>query len=572
QTQLNGLADSVQTAAKGADEVATTLNNISKKVSFDAVISGIGKITSGLEKAAQKAVEVGKQIWDNIMDSAAYADDVETLATRMGLTTTEVQQMQYVANRFEAPVETVAKSWKKVKMSMTSDSEEIAAGFANLGVQTQEFSQGKMGAVVTGMRDYKDVFWETGEAIMRMTDEAEQERLAQQLLGRSWDEMIPLFKAGREEYEAAMESAPVVTEEAIQNAAELSDKVYELETSFRTLKTQVIGEIAPTLTGAATTLEKLITSVTDYLQTDAGQEALQNMADAVSGLFEDLGKIDPAQVVEGFTGVFNTVVEGLQWLDTNKDVLSGVLTTIVTGWGLAKLAGGALDVLNLINGLRGLNAASAAAAGEAAGAAWGGGFANAVAAAAPWLVGAYMLLNPSGGEVGYSDDPRDANGNLVGTGFTPWNDAFERWKKGESDNSIEREVIDLVADRFMGLHLLFQDQNAIQIMDNYLRHQNLNQLEAQLEYLGYEKIDKPQGERATDGVGNRLKMNYIGQATQKITGEEQVLPGEIAEIGGALDSSADAQSSASDAMNSAAATMEGLPAAVAAAIQSVKLT
>ena len=295
QSAIASLGTTGEKAATQAEKLQGSLSSINKKVNLDAVIGGIGRITSGLEKAAQKAIEVGKNIWDNIMDSAAYADDTATLASRMGLTIDEVQRMQYVANRFEAPVETVAKSWKKVKMSMTSDNDDIMTAFRKLGIGIREGGraiQNTYGSIP--LRDYKDIFWETGEALMKLTEDSEQERMAQLLLGRSWDELAPLFRAGRKEYEAAMKSAPVASEEAIQNAAELNDKVAELEQSFMTLKTEVVGDIAPALTEAATTLEGLINSVTTYLQSDAGQEALQNMATAVSGLFEDLGKIDPA--------------------------------------------------------------------------------------------------------------------------------------------------------------------------------------------------------------------------------------------------------------------------------------
>ena len=129
QAEINSLTASEQKAAAGASSMEQNLSSINKKVSFDAVLKGVNSITSGLEKAAQTAIKVGEKIWDNIMDSAAYADDTATLAMRMGLTIEEVQQMQYVAERFEAPVETVAKVWKKVKTSMASDSEEVQDAF-----------------------------------------------------------------------------------------------------------------------------------------------------------------------------------------------------------------------------------------------------------------------------------------------------------------------------------------------------------------------------------------------------------------------------------------------------------
>ena len=151
--------------------------------------------------------------------------------------------------------------------------------------------------------------------------------------------------------------------------------------------------LAPGLTAASNALSGLLDNLIKYLNTQAGQEALTKMSDAVAGLFEDLGKIDPEQVVEGFSKVFGDIVDGIRWLDENKETLKNVLTVIVGGWGAAKLAGGALQVLQLVNGIRGLTggAAAAGAAGAATGASWGAAFASAVMKAAPWLAGIYTL-------------------------------------------------------------------------------------------------------------------------------------------------------------------------------------
>ena len=265
QSAINEVGTESLEAAEKTEQLSESLGGLNKKVSLDQVIRGIDSITGGMEKAAKKAVDLGKSIWDNIMDSAAYADDTATMAARMGLTTEEVQQMQYVANKFEAPVETVAKAWKKVKMSMSSDSDEIMEDFRKLGLtvtQTIDTGFGLQQQTMMRYSNYKDVFWAIGEAIMKVRDEEEQERMAQKLLGRSWDELIPLFKAGRQAYEEALAAAPTNSEDAINNAADLNDKVKELEQSFTVLKTEVIGEIAPELKGAAETLEKLITSIT----------------------------------------------------------------------------------------------------------------------------------------------------------------------------------------------------------------------------------------------------------------------------------------------------------------------
>ena len=61
------------------------------------------------------------------------------------------------------------------------------------------------------------------------------------------------------------------------------------------------------------------------------------MGKAVEGLFSDLSKIDPEQVVEGFTGVFEKVIGGLQWLFEHQNDVVTALEVILGGWAMLKI-------------------------------------------------------------------------------------------------------------------------------------------------------------------------------------------------------------------------------------------
>lgn len=357
QAELQGLDSAQKQAASSADELTKSVNGIGKKISLDQVINGISKITNGLENAAKKAVRIGQEIWNNIIDTAAWSDDVGTLAERLGLTTTQVQQMQAVAAEFEAPVETMAKTWKKVKMNMTSDSDDVIAAFKEVGVvvtQTVDTGFGKVEQTQMISNDYLDIFWQTGEAIMRMTDAAKQERLAQTLLGRSWDELAPLFNKGRKAYEEAMEGASYASEEAIQNNAALADSVSALQHNFDVFKAEVLGQIAPEIQKVTDTFGGLLHEITEYAKSPEGQEMLSKIGEAIGDLVEDIANIDPEAVVSGFVSVITTLQSGLQWIIDNKTKVVNALKGIVMGWGLLKLTGGALQVMKLIEGLQGL--------------------------------------------------------------------------------------------------------------------------------------------------------------------------------------------------------------------------
>ena len=396
-TELNNLGQSEQEAARGADQLTQSVNGIGKKISLDQVISGINTITGGLEKAAGKAVDLGKALWENVMDSARWADDTATMALMYGVDLdTFLRVQKLVAEGMDTSVEAILNSQARLKRNIGSGSDSIKQTLNELGINTHEILQGKYGTVQGAAKDVESVFWEVGRAIMNLGDEYEKENKAQELFGKSWKELVPLFSqyGSLEEYKDALANTTVNTEEEVSKLAELNDAVGKLQSNFDVLENKVMAGLAPGLTAASNALSGLLDNLIAYLETPAGQEALTKMSDAVTGLFEDLGKIDPEQVVEGFSKVFGDIVNGIRWLDENKETLKTVLGTIVGGWGAAKLMGGAVDVLKLVNGIRGLTgggAAAAGAAGAATGASWGAAFASAALKAAPWLAGIYIL-------------------------------------------------------------------------------------------------------------------------------------------------------------------------------------
>lgn len=488
--QLNQLTTGEAEAAKGADQLANSVGGISKKMSLEQVIGGIDSVKQGIENAARSAVELGEKLFSAVMESAAAADDISTMATRLGLTDEQVQQINYNAARFEVTAEQLGTTWKKVKNNMASDSEEVQKAFAELGVKTHEILPTKYGDVQGAARDYIDVFWEVGDALMKVTDDAERERLAMKLLGRNWDELKTLFSNGRDVYEKALGDAPTATEEAVENAASLNDRVAELEASWNTLKLEVIGSIAPALEKGADAIANVLDKITKYLQTDEGQELLKNLGDAISGLFEDLEKIDPDKVVRGFVEVFTQVTGGIQWLVDNADIAKGILGTIVAGWGLLTIGGNVLKIINFVNGIHGLSAGSAAAAGAAAGSSWGSAFAGAVLKAAPWLAGLIALLTPAGTE---SNDIVNREGQLTEEGLSNFYQERENFNAltpeqiaaGEWKGNRWAELIFEAGEIVQESANLWNDLAGIQALARYASTGDREQLAKELENLGY---------------------------------------------------------------------------------------
>ena len=345
--QMNALDASEQKAAGNAEKMADSLASIGKKVSLDAVISGVNSITKGLEDAAKAAISFASDAWGEIMEVAGYADDIATKATMYGMTPTEYQAMANLAATWgETSVEDIMTARRRIWKNGRALAEKGV--FSEMGINPY------MGLFGAGpMKNWEDLFWESGAKLMGMEPFARAE-YGEKLFGRSWERLIPMFTMGRDEYERKLKAGEeaVISDEDIQAMATLNDTVGELEQKLLALEGTIVAQLAPALTEAAKAFGGLLDELLAYLKTPDGQEMLDRLGKAVTGLFEDLAEIDPAKVVESFVGVFEKLIGGLEWLWQHKTDIGNALLTILEIWGGAKLFGGALDVLRLVNGIQ----------------------------------------------------------------------------------------------------------------------------------------------------------------------------------------------------------------------------
>ena len=356
---LNGLSTSQLQAATSADKLNNSVSSIGKKMSLDQVISGIDRITGGLENAAKKAVQLGEELWNNVMNKAQWADDTATMALMYGIDLDTFLRMQkLVTNGLDTSVDSMLTSQDKLKRGIGKNSKEVMSYLKELGlVETMYGGKVEGGTDRLVTEDSIDLFFRAGQALLSMSSSYDKEAAATALFGKSWKELVPLFTSYKsvDEYNAALQEVNVNSEEDVNALAELNDKVSELKGNLETLSTDILAQLAPALTEGANALNGMLTELMVYLRSEDGQAMLERLGTAVSGLFEDLSKIDPQNVVEGFVGVFEKIIGGFEWLLDNKNSVIHALEAIVMGWAGLKLTGGALEIMKLINGVQTFN-------------------------------------------------------------------------------------------------------------------------------------------------------------------------------------------------------------------------
>lgn len=333
QTEMDKIGESASEAADDTKDMNDEIKNIGKQVSFETVTSGINKITDSMEKAAKTAYKVGSAIVKEVLGVGTWADDVNTRSAVLGVSPEELQRMEKTARLIDTDAETIIKARQKLAKNIGSGNKNAMSALEAMGI--------------SGNGDMEDVFWAAGNAIMKLSDETEQEAQANALFGKSWHDLIPLFSAGREEYERMNSSWNVMSEEQLKQLNEMDDEYQKLKIAVEDLKKEALSNLAEPMKEALTAINDLLGKVSAWLKSDEGKAAVGN--------------------------VVSKIKEAAEWLVNNKEGVVAALGAIVAGWAGLKLTGGALQILQLLNGINALKGggAAAAAAGGASGGAGG---------------------------------------------------------------------------------------------------------------------------------------------------------------------------------------------------------
>lgn len=358
--KLRDLGAGEDAATKGAASLSGGLNNIGKKMSLDQAIKGIDSVTNALERSAQTAVRVGKAIGEAVTDSASWADDTATAASVLGM---DVEKYQRYEGVFKTAADITVSDWEKAKKRVQNvinkpTNEQIDIMKA-LGIGTTKLVDTGGGILEPVAKDYEEMFWQLGERLREKVASGEitqdlADTYANAIFGKSFDKLNPIFAMGQEAFQQALQDQNVVSEEAINKLAALNDQLINTQEDFKKLQAEVTSGLAPALQKAAEVVDSLLGRLMDYLKSEDGQKAMEGLEKAVEGLFEDLGKIDPQDVVNNFASLFSRVVSSFEWLKENWGAVKAGLEGIAGAFALMKISSGVLEFFRLISGAKGI--------------------------------------------------------------------------------------------------------------------------------------------------------------------------------------------------------------------------
>lgn len=361
---LDSVADEFNAAEKQADQFGDELDKTGKDAEsaggkfekLGSVVKGVGA-AMGVAFAAigTAAIGAGKALVDMTVEAAAYADEMLTQSTVTGMSVESLQAYSYAADLVDVSMETLTGSMAKQVKSMSNardGSAKFADAYAKLGISVAD-SNGQL-------RDSETVYWETIDALGKISNETERDALAMQIFGKSAQELNPLIAQGSAGIAALTEEAKrmgaVLSEESIEKLGAFDDSVQRLKQGSEAAQRVMGTVLLPQLQTLADDGVSLLGDFTSGL-VEAGDDfdkISEVIGSTVGGLVDMIMENLPRIIQVGMDIVMAIVSSIVENLPTIVDCASSIVMTLLQGLieALPAITEGALQlVLTLVQGI-----------------------------------------------------------------------------------------------------------------------------------------------------------------------------------------------------------------------------
>ena len=260
------------------------------------VIAGTSKEVAEKTKAIS-AVSGGlaTALVGNAINSASMADDLNTLSSQTGFTVEELQKMKYASDIVDVSMDQMTGSIQKMTKQMSSGNK----AFETLGVSLTD-SNGNM-------RDAKDVWYDSLDALSKVQNETERDALSMEIFGKSAMDMAGIIDDGGASLKALGDEAEglglIMSQDMVDDANALQDSIDRMkgrtEQAFLTMGASLASSLVPAF-------EKVLDVVTKVVQWFANLDGGTQQTILVI-----LGLIASISPLAGLISQITTVVMGL---------------------------------------------------------------------------------------------------------------------------------------------------------------------------------------------------------------------------------------------------------------------
>ena len=295
QEVLNKMEQENRELAQAEDqETQAAERNETAHGKLNGVLKAAGAAIGAVAAATAAAA---KALWDCANAAGQWADNLLTLSAQTDVSADTLQRWDYAARFIDTDTETMAKALAKVVAQQgsaiksgedyitTLDGQQIALKNANGEYKTSE-----------------QLFYEMIDALGQIEDPTLQDAAAQDLFGKSFQDLKPLINAGSEGLKAYGDEAErlglIMSDEAVGALGAFDDQMQKLKATTEVAGRELAVSFLPATQKVAESLTELASTVTTALS-DGFQDA--DVDTILGALFEKLsdGLGNVAEIMPG---------------------------------------------------------------------------------------------------------------------------------------------------------------------------------------------------------------------------------------------------------------------------------
>lgn len=263
------------------------------------------------------SAKLGKTLVNGASEVANYGDAVDKMSQKVGLSAEAYQEWDYVMQISGTEMSSMTTGLKTLTNKLddakngSTDAQEM---FARLGFTLEDLN--------TMSRE--DVFANTIYGFQQMADSTERAALANDLFGRSGQELAPLFNTSTEDTKALIEQVNelggVMSDDAVKASADFKDNLTAMQTALSSTKRNIMSETLPAFSDL----------VQGFTQLISGGEGAQDLIDSgMDKLGRAIDNIMP-KIGELLETVLPKILEfGGQLIGSLAQQLPGIIAAIV---------------------------------------------------------------------------------------------------------------------------------------------------------------------------------------------------------------------------------------------------
>lgn len=284
-------------------------------------------IQAAVKELIQAVQELGQELTNIVLKAGEVGNTIDKQSQRLGMTTTAYQEWSYILSQNGADISTLTMGMRTLINQidgLKNGSKSATKAFNQLGLTFADLNG------LTGEEQFSLVI----ERLQGIEDETTRNAIANDVLGRSYMQLIPLLNQSSDSVEnlrqRAHDTNQLMSDEGIQAAVDYTDAIDTLQRSFEGFKNNIGGEILPGIT-------EIIDGITDLINGVEGAEdkitkGIEDTLKSVENIAPKVGKL------------LNKVVDAAG--DKAPEILHAIAQAIIDG--LPKISDALLKLIPII--------------------------------------------------------------------------------------------------------------------------------------------------------------------------------------------------------------------------------